>query len=127
MLIYEGLGYNRLGLPYESAEEMEARKKRIFSADVSQFNKEKCNEKLSKHHEELQNKLEADRKAKVRDVQIMAFLALSVASFAVEWYHLSENNITLATGNALCGTASFVGAMCFAAPYLKRASSKQRG
>ena len=125
MLIYEGLGYNRLGLPYESAEEMEARKKRIFSADVSQFNKEKCNEKLSKHHEELQNKLEADRKTKVRDVQIMAFSALAAVAGAAGLYHLAENNPTLATSEVL--TSVVAAAACITAPYLKRASSKQRG
>ena len=123
MLVHEGLGYNRFGLPYISAEEMEARRKRVLEKNPADFGKNApgpYHETPQEKHKKHLKKMEEDKKAKVRQAQIMSFLALAMADMSVGLFHLAENNPTQATDDILCGATAFAAAACFTVPLLKK-------
>ena len=127
MFIHEALGYNRFGLRYVGTEEIEARKKRILSLDVSKLG-EKIQTpqkiKLEMRRQKHFKKMEEERKVKARQAQIFSFMALAVADMSVGLYHILSKNPTQATGDILCGATAFTAAACFTVPFFKK--TKQR-
>ena len=128
MLVHEGMGYDRFGRRYVSAEEIEARKKRILAVDVSKLGEKiPIPQKLKQEiiHRKHLKMMEEERKTKVRQAQVISFIALAVADMSVGIYHTFSNNPNQAYGDILCTATALGAAASLSVPFFRRAKQKE--